>query len=118
MGRGQYDDQGMYCGLSTASEVFLIFTSQLYSCLCNYDAIVSYIDKREVLQQEYSQPPILPSSHFRWVVNDNTSHDDIIKCEIKQLRFCYLLLLWDGIHYIINNHFVTIYHYIKVYGQI
>ena len=29
-----------YCGLSTASEVFLIFTTQLYSCLCNYNAIV------------------------------------------------------------------------------
>ena len=24
----------------------------------------SYFDKREVLQQEYSQPPILPSPHF------------------------------------------------------
>ena len=30
---------------------------------------ISYLDKREVLQQEYSQPPILPSPHFRWVVN-------------------------------------------------
>ena len=29
-GRGQYDGQGVYCGLSTASEVFLIFTTQLY----------------------------------------------------------------------------------------
>ena len=29
----------------------------------------SHFDKREVLQQEYSQPPILPSPHFRWVVN-------------------------------------------------
>ena len=28
------------CGLSTASEVFLIFTTQLHSCLCNYNAIV------------------------------------------------------------------------------
>ena len=28
----------------------------------------SYLDKREVLQWEYSQPPILPSLHFRWVV--------------------------------------------------
>ena len=27
-----------------------------------------YLDKREVLQQEYSKPPILPSPHFRWVV--------------------------------------------------
>ena len=49
--------------------MFLIFTTQLYSCLCNCDAIFSYIDKREVLQQEYSQPPILPSPHLRWVVN-------------------------------------------------
>ena len=29
----------------------------------------SYTDKREVLHQEYSQPPILPSPHFRWVMN-------------------------------------------------
>ena len=51
--------------------MFLIFTTQLYLCQCNYDAIFAYtcIDKREVLQQEYSQPPILPSPHFRWVVN-------------------------------------------------
>ena len=59
----------VYCGLSTASEVFLISTTQLYSCQCNYDTTIPYIDKREELQQEYSQPPILPSPHFRWVVN-------------------------------------------------
>ena len=29
-GRSQYDGQGECCGLSTASEVFLIFTTQLY----------------------------------------------------------------------------------------
>ena len=28
-GLGQYDGQGVYCDLSTASEVFLIFTTQL-----------------------------------------------------------------------------------------
>ena len=28
----------------------------------------TYFDKREVVQQEYSQPPILPSHHFRWIV--------------------------------------------------
>ena len=27
----KYDGQGVYCGLSTASEVFLIFTTQIYS---------------------------------------------------------------------------------------
>ena len=55
-GRGKYDGQGVYCCPSTATEVFLIFTTQLYSCQCNYDAIVSYLNKREVLQQEYSHP--------------------------------------------------------------
>ena len=40
MGLGQYDGQGVYGGLSTASEVLLIFTTQLYSCLCNYSAKV------------------------------------------------------------------------------
>ena len=29
-GRGQYDGQGEYYGLSTASEMFLIFTTQLH----------------------------------------------------------------------------------------
>ena len=29
--RGQYDGQGVYFGLSTASEVYLIFTTQIYS---------------------------------------------------------------------------------------
>ena len=49
--------------------VFLIFTTQLYYYFCIIMHWFSYLDKREVLQQEYSQPPILPSPHFRWVVN-------------------------------------------------
>ena len=39
-GHGQYDGQGVYYGLSTATKVFLIFTTQLYSCLSNYNAII------------------------------------------------------------------------------
>ena len=35
-----FDGQGVYCGPSTASEVFLIFTTQLYSYLCNYPVIL------------------------------------------------------------------------------
>ena len=56
----------------SASEhkVFLIFTTQLYSCYAVGMQLFSYFDKREVLQQEYSQRPILPSPHFRWVVNN------------------------------------------------
>ena len=37
--------------------------------LPNYCIVIqwfSYLDKRQALQQEYSQPPILPSPHFRW----------------------------------------------------
>ena len=40
-GCGQDDGQGMYWGMSTASEVFLIFTTQLFSYLCDYNAIFS-----------------------------------------------------------------------------
>ena len=41
-----------------------MFTTQLYSFLCDYDAIVSYIDKKEAFRQEYPQIPIglLPSA--------------------------------------------------------
>ena len=67
--QGHHTDQGMYCRLSTVSEVFLVFITQLYSYLSNYNAIFAYTGKREVLQQNYSQPPILPSHYFRWVVN-------------------------------------------------
>ena len=38
--RGHMRATRVYCGRSTASEVFLILTTQLYSCLCNYHAIV------------------------------------------------------------------------------
>ena len=33
---GIYDGQGVYCGLSTASEVFLIFTTRLYQFLVSF----------------------------------------------------------------------------------
>ena len=37
--------------------------------LYNYDAMFSYFVKKEVLQQEYSKPPILHSPHLWWLVN-------------------------------------------------
>ena len=39
MGLGQYNGQGVYCGLSTVSEVFLFFNTQLYTYSWNYNAI-------------------------------------------------------------------------------
>ena len=41
-GRSQYYGQGVYCGLNTASEVFLIFTTRLYQLL---RAFLSYAIK-------------------------------------------------------------------------
>ena len=38
-GCSQYDGQGEYCGLSTASELFPFSTIHLYSFTCNYNAI-------------------------------------------------------------------------------
>ena len=66
-GLGQYNGQGVYGGLSTASEVFLIFTTQRYHIYAII-GLLQYFYKREVLQQEYSQPPIISFPHFRWVV--------------------------------------------------
>ena len=40
----------------------------------------SYLDQRNLLQQEYSQPRKLPSPHFRWVVKYNTNK------EINEMR--------------------------------
>ena len=62
---------------------FFIFTTKLFSCLCKYDPIVSYLDKREVLQQKYSHPLILPSPHFWWVEQKDKSFNSNDKFIIK-----------------------------------
>ena len=51
--------QGAYCGLSTASDVFLIFTT--YYC--------KGYEKKGVLLHEYSKYTILHTPLFRRVVN-------------------------------------------------
>ena len=60
----------MYCVLSTASEVFHIFTTQLYQyfSVC-YFLLALLRDKSEVFLPEYSQPAILHAAHVRRVVN-------------------------------------------------
>ena len=69
MGCGQYDGQGVYCGLSNASEVFLIFTTQLYQYFSVFSLFALSIDEPEVFLPEYSQSAILHAAHFRGVVN-------------------------------------------------
>ena len=59
----------VYCGLSTASEVFLIFTTQLYQFLMHFSLFTLCSDKPEVFLPEYSQTAILHAAHFWGVVN-------------------------------------------------
>ena len=69
MGHGQYNGQRVYCGLSTASEVFLIFTTQLCKYLSVFFLFASFSDEPEVFLPKYFQAAILHASHFLRVVN-------------------------------------------------
>ena len=64
----------MYCGLSTASEVFLIFTTQLYQYFSVLLLFALFSDEPEVFLPEYSQTAILHASHFRRVVNSENTY--------------------------------------------
>ena len=66
---GQYDSLEVYCGLSTGSMVFLIFATNYIHVYAIVIQKFTYLEGREVLQQHYSQSPILPYRHFLWVVN-------------------------------------------------
>ena len=59
----------MYCGLGAASEVFLIFTTQLYQYFCVFLLFASVCDTPEVLPSKYSKTAILHAAHFKRVVN-------------------------------------------------
>ena len=55
MGCGQYNGQGVYFGLSTASEVFLIFTTQLYEYFIVFFIFALVSGEPEVFLPKYSQ---------------------------------------------------------------
>ena len=59
----------MYCGLSSASEVFLIFTNQLYQYSSVFLLFTMYIDEPEVFLLKYSQTAILPAAPIPRVEN-------------------------------------------------
>ena len=67
-GHRQYDGQGVYCGLSNAFEVFLIFTTQPYQYLSVLFLFTPVSDEPEVFLPKYSQTAILHAAHFRRVV--------------------------------------------------
>ena len=62
----------MYCCLSTVSEVFLIFTTQLqlYQYFKIFFLFALFSDKPEVFLPKYSQTAILQAVHFQRVVNE------------------------------------------------
>ena len=62
---GQYNSLGEYCGPSTASEVFFIFTTQPYQHFSVFFIIALFSDKPEVFLSKYSQTAILHAAHFR-----------------------------------------------------
>ena len=59
----------MYCGLSTASEVFHIFTTQIYQYFIVFLLFALFSDEPEVILPKYSQTAILHAAHFQRVVN-------------------------------------------------
>ena len=64
----RYNGQGVYCGLSTASEVFLIFTTRLYQYSSVFSLFALFSEEPEVFLPKYSQTAILHAAHFRRVV--------------------------------------------------
>ena len=67
LGIGQYHGQGVYCGLSTASKMFLIFTTQVYKHFRVF-LFLLVSDEPEVFLPKYSQTAIPHAAHFRRVV--------------------------------------------------
>ena len=61
--------QGVYCGLSSASEVFLVFITQLYQYFSAYFLFALFSDEPEVFLPKYSQTAILHAPRFQMVVN-------------------------------------------------
>ena len=73
----QYNGQGVYYGLSAASEVFLIITTQQYQYFSVFFLFALFSDDPEVFLPEYSQTAILHAAHFRWVVTYQKERQDI-----------------------------------------
>ena len=76
----------MYCGLSTASEVFLIFTTQLYQYFGVYFVFVLFGDEPEVFLPKYSQTAIRHAAHFQRVVNQHSQALSAAKIQNEALE--------------------------------
>ena len=58
--------QGVYCGLNTASVVFLIFYTSILVC---FFLFAPFSEESEVFVSKYSQTAIQHAAFFRRVVN-------------------------------------------------
>ena len=64
----QYDGQGVYCGMSTASEVLLIFSTHLHQYFSVIFLLALFSDEPEVsFLYVYTHTAILDAAHFRRV---------------------------------------------------
>ena len=70
--------------ISTASEVFLIFTTQLYQYFSVAFLFALFGDGPKVFFPKYSQTAILHAPHFWWVVK-TSQH----KALVMQIMWCY-----------------------------
>ena len=82
------DGQGEYCALSTASKVFLIFTTQLYQYFFFFFFFLFPLvsDKPEVFLLKYSQTVILHTAHFRRVVTTDYFPSPLLSLMILMIR--------------------------------
>ena len=66
----------MYCGLNTASDLSLIFTTQLYQYFSVFFLLFAlFSDESEVFHPKYSQTAILHAADFRRVVKPHYCRD-------------------------------------------
>ena len=63
------NSQGVYYDLSTASKVFIIFTTQLHKYFSVFILFALFSDELELFLTIYSQTAIPQAAHFWWVVN-------------------------------------------------
>ena len=76
----------MFCGLSTASEMFLIFTTNYTNMLVVFFLFGLSSDKPEVFLPKYSLTAILHAAHFRRVLSVETICQfvtDKIICDVE-----------------------------------
>ena len=66
-GSGQYDGQGVYCGLSAASEVSLIFTTLLHQFVSVF-LFALFSDEPEVSSLNTPTWQVFNAAHVRWIV--------------------------------------------------